>query len=76
MNKKIIGPPKTYRISIHDIEGKEGWTLIEENLTLYELRNYVKDLYNQGYEDDGIFVELEEIEIQAIIMAQKGGNHG
>ena len=53
---------KTYRISCHDIEVKEGWTLIEDNLTLYELRDYIKDLRNQGYDDSGIFIECEGIE--------------
>jgi len=49
-----------YRISYHDVVGQPGWTLKGQNLTKYELRDYLKDLWDQGYTDDGIFIECEE----------------
>jgi len=58
----------TYKISVHEKEDpiriehgiQPGWILIEENLYLFELRKFIKDLRRDGYTDEGILIEKED----------------
>ena len=46
-----------FRISVHEPEGKEGWTLVETNIPQFGIREIVRNLRDAGYEDEAILIE-------------------